>query len=93
MNCDICGEIVDRRDDATHLEAVAYKVNSGVLVSRPRHIRCSPSRAQYIVHDCFSPVEDNRQAYDKRCLPDDMRKSREVLYTSAWETLQNEEID
>jgi len=89
--CDKCGENVDSYEDATMLEAIAYGTAPLVFGHQRRHILCSPSRAQYIVHEDFEETIDDRQAFDKRCLPEEMRKQREELWTSAWETLQKEE--
>ena len=90
-SCDMCGEPVDAKDDATMLEAIAYDKAFLVFGAKRRHILCSPSRAQYIVHEDFVEMVDGRQAFDKRCLPAPMRKSREALWTSAWEILQKDE--
>ena len=90
MNCDVCGLPVNRKDDATMLESLVYDRSALVMFSNPRHIQCSPSRAQYIVHENFAEMIDSRQSFDKRCLPEEMRRTREVRWTSAWETLQNE---
>tara|TARA_B100001564_G_scaffold354132_1_gene364170 strand:+ start:259 stop:564 length:306 start_codon:yes stop_codon:yes gene_type:complete len=88
--CDKCGEDVEVKEDATMLEAIAYDKAFLVFGAKRRHILCSPSRAQFIVHDDFEETIDERQAYDKRCLPAPMRKSREALWTSAWEILQKD---
>ena len=91
--CDKCGEDVEPWEDATMLEAIAYNKAFLVFGVKRRHILCSPSRAQFIVHEDFEEIIDDRQAFDKRCLPEPMRKSREALWTSAWVILQNEESD
>ena len=91
MNCDICGESVLLKEDATHLESIVFK-NAAVLISNPRHILCSPSRGQYVVHEDFEEVVDRREAYSKWMLPENMRLKREKKWTDAWVRLQNEEI-
>ena len=91
--CDKCGEDVEAREDATMLEAIAYDKAFLIFGAKRRHILCSPSRAQFIVHDDFEETFDYRREYDKRLLPTPMRKSKEALWTSAWEILQNEESD
>jgi hypothetical protein len=96
MNCDVCDKPVERTDDTTMLESLVYaeSVSSAfLLVSNARHILCSPSRAQYIVHEDFVETIDERVSFDKRCLPAPMRKSRETLWTAAWEALQKENSD
>lgn len=89
-SCDKCGEPVVAKDDATMLEAIAYDKAFLVFGAHRRHILCSPSRAQFIVHDDFEETIDERQAFDKRFLPAPMRKSREELWTSAWMILQKD---
>jgi hypothetical protein len=91
MNCDMCGEIVSYKEDATILEALVYKRPITIFLAAARHIRCSPSRAQYIVHENFDAIIDQRAAYDKRCLPAHMREAGETLWTKAWEKLQDDE--
>jgi len=93
MNCDMCGEIVSHKEDATVLEALVYKRPSTIFLASARHIRCSPSRAQYIVHEKFDSIIDHREAYDKRCLPAPMREAGETLWTAAWEKLQEDRED
>jgi hypothetical protein len=92
MTCDVCGETVLRNEDATHLEAIVYNSGASVLVGSPRHILCSPSRGQYVVHDDFEEVLDRREAYSKWKLPEKMRLEREKKWTDAWVRLQNKEI-
>ena len=91
MNCDVCGEGVQPKEDATHLESIVFK-SAVVLISNPRHILCSPSRGQYVVHEDFEEVLEHREAYSKWTLPDKMRIKREKKWTDAWVRLQNEEI-
>ena len=93
MNCDMCGEIVSHKEDATILEALVYKRPITIFLASARHIRCSPSRAQYIMHENFDAIIDQRAAYDKRCLPAHMREAGETLWTKAWEKLQEDEWD
>ena len=54
-----------------------------------KHIRCSPSRAQRIVHPDFPPVVEEREAFDQRLWPEDRREKFRVLYTEAWVRLQS----
>ena len=91
--CDKCGETVDYNEDATVLESVVYNTPGSILINSPRHLLCSPSRSQFIVHEDFEETIDERESWDKRCLPTPMRKSRESLWTSAWELLQRENSD
>ena len=92
LDCDVCGDVVAPKEDATWLESIVNKRPSFVLFSGARHICCSPSRAQYVVHDQFVPVEDSREAYDKRLLPEYMRTRKEKKWTNAWVELVDEEV-
>ena len=92
MNCDVCGESVIPKEDVTHLEAIVNNNAGIVLISGARHILCSPSRGQYVVHEDFEEVLEHREAYSKWTLPDKMRIKREKKWTDAWVRLQNEEI-
>ena len=90
--CDKCGETVDFNEDATVLESVVYNTPGSILINSPRHLLCSPSRSQYIVHEDFEDVIDRRESFDKRLLPDYMRKRNETKWTDAWIRLQNGEV-
>ena len=86
--CSICSKPVARTDDATLLEAEYLDSPFSVLFYASKHIRCSPSRAQYIVHPEFSSVTDERPEYDKRKRSARVVKRDEVKYTRAWLALQ-----
>lgn len=88
--CDACKKEVSHTEDATVLESIAFKSPAMVFTNSPRHIRCSPSRAQYIMHENFEPVVDNRASWDKRILPENMRETREKIWTDAWVELMTE---
>lgn len=77
-NCDRCGKPVPEEDNILNVDALILNtlgdgfVYGGAPVSfvygfAPRHIACSPSRAQYI---CVEPYgqPDERAEYDKRIL-------------------------
>jgi hypothetical protein len=90
MNCDKCGKPVRASEDATTLQWLAHH-DLSAMFGRPRHIRCSPSRAQYIMDASFSPpMVDGRPEYDKRLLPDGERMAHEAAWTQAWIRLQQE---
>ena len=57
---------------------------------RDKHIRCSPSRAQRIVHDRFPAAVDERPEFDWRLWDDAKREHWREVYTSAWIALQKE---
>ena len=92
--CDRCGEIVQSNNDVMHLHAI-IKDDPMLMFYQPkkRHIRCSPSTAQYIVHESFEPIKDNRAKYTKYQHPEDRRKEIERQYTKAWLNLQKVEDD
>ncbi len=62
-NCDRCGEYVPEEDNILDVEALM--ADGFTYGFAPRHIACSPSRAQYI---CVEPYgqPDERPEYDKR---------------------------
>jgi hypothetical protein len=58
-----------------------------------KHIKCSPSRAQRIVHSKYPTVIDERPQFDWRpeadnAWTDEMRAKYKKLYTEAWVKLQ-----
>ena len=88
--CDTCGRPVVHKDDITVVAGIAFKSPSTALFHAPRHILCSPSRAQVIVHRLFAPVIDTRPQYDKRLMEDEDRLQMEKTWTDAWVKLQEE---
>jgi hypothetical protein len=89
------------REDAVRVSAIAWNEPETLLFAGARHIRCSPSRAQHIVHPDFEPVVDDRYIFDKRLWTDpdhpvclkhgpDYVKECERRYTEAWVQLQDE---
>ena len=87
--CDKCGESVQSSEDVTWLEAIA-KNNNSIMLHHARHILCSPSRAQYVVHDDFEKSHDYREDYDKRLKPKKTVDRLEKMWTEAWVQLQVE---
>jgi hypothetical protein len=57
-----------------------------------KHIKCSPSRAQRIIHPAFPPVVDSRSQFDMRrgdnVWTNEMREKWIKVYTEAWVRLQ-----
>ncbi len=84
MKCDKCHQEVLPRDDVTLVEGIAAKSAGIALGSVPRHIRCSPSRGQYIKG---LGIVDNRPEYDKRLLPAAERAQYEKAWTDAYKEL------
>lgn len=53
-----------------------------------KHIKCSPSRAQRIVHPKYPQVFDEREGFDMRLWDEKKRSEWVEIYTSAWIRLQ-----
>jgi hypothetical protein len=100
-DCQECGKPIEGDWESQ----IALGIETGELTDRPsnrlfiydKHIRCSPSRAQRIVHPDFPPVVDERPQYDIRRddgpWDDEMRKKYRKLYTEAWARLQEKRVD
>ena len=91
INCSVCGEHVDRYNSAIGLgietgELDGDKPNRFVL--KDKHIRCSPSRAQRIIHPDYPQVIDDRPAFDIRLWDKPKRDKWVKVYTDAWVRLQ-----
>lgn len=92
LDCNVCEKEVKPYNSAVHLEAEVMKQAVLVFLSSPRHIRCSPSRAQYIVHPQFQPpVIDNRAQFDKLLLAPEERQRIETAVTNAWLVLTGQD--
>ena len=88
--CDVCNLEVNPKEDATFLDAIFSGVNLTIFLNTARHIRCSPSRVQYIVHPDFGEkVVDDRESYDKRKKPAEIVRDHELKMTGAWCLLQS----
>ena len=62
-NCDKCGKHVKEEEDIVAIEGMMPdRFTYGIA---PRHIACSPSRAQYILAEPYGQP-DERPEYDKR---------------------------
>ena len=95
-DCHECGKPIKGEWESQ----VALGIETGELEDRPsnrlfiydKHIRCSPSRAQRIIHKKFPRVIDTRQQFDWRrddnAWTDEMRAKYKKLYTEAWVSLQ-----
>lgn len=46
--CDKCNKEVVKHEDVTILDAIVNSTPNQVAVTRPRHIKCDPSRSRYI---------------------------------------------
>lgn len=87
--CTVCGKPIEN-----HESAVALDVEAGFLKTfahfalRDKHILCSPSRAQHIVHPDFPPVVDDRETFNKWLWSEEERQKYQTRYTNAWLRLQ-----
>ena len=89
MTCDVCDQEVSKGEDATWLDGIRTGENLSVLVNHAGHIKCSPSRAQYIIAPEFGlPVVDERPEYDKRLRDPSEVEELEREFTNAWYELQ-----
>lgn len=89
MKCDVCGSPVEKLDSATQLSVEAGEMPAfGLMVYSDRHIRCSPSRAQYITQ-LEPPVVDERPEYDKRLKPQEYVSRMTSLFSNAYARIQN----
>ena len=75
------------------METVELKKDSACRhFIRDKHIKCSPSRAQRIIHPQFPTVVDNRPQFDIRrglgCWTNEDREKWIKIYTEAWVRLQ-----
>ena len=96
VDCQVCNKPLQMWESAIELSIL-----TGESVGNPdfhrvvkfdKHIRCSPSRSQRIVHDDFPTVIDKRPTFDWRRddngWTDKMREHFKELYTTAWVRLQ-----
>jgi len=94
--CEVCGKPIKGEWESQ----IAFGIETGELKDTAysryciydKHIRCSPSRAQRIVHPQFPPVIDERPKLDWRrddgVWDDAMRVKYKKLYTDSWVRLQ-----
>ena len=94
--CDKCDCEVTVQNCSITMHCIAWDEPYAGLLSRRRCIRCSPSRAQHIVHPDFEPVVDDRPQFDKRnpeVFPsEEKRMEWEKRWTAAWLICQHPEI-
>ena len=94
--CDKCDCEVTTENCAITMSCIAWDEPYDGLFAHRRCIRCSPSRAQHIVHPDFKPVVDDRPQFDKRnpevFLTEEKVKEFEKRWTLAWLVCQNEEL-
>ena len=97
IKCEVCGEVIEGKWDSQ----VQLGLETGELDKDgyhqhfiyDKHIKCSPSRAQRIVHPKYPTVVDERPQFDWRpeadnSWTDEMRNKWKKIYTEAWVKLQ-----
>jgi hypothetical protein len=97
IECHECGKLIEGKwDSQVYLGMETGELDkSGIhrWLIYDKHIKCSPSRAQRIVHPKFPRVIDTRQQFDWRpeadnIWTDEMRVKYKKLYTDSWVSLQ-----
>lgn len=93
--CYVCNKQVEKHESALRLGVLAGEFPSKVTLNNlkflgyaDKHIACSPSRAQHIVHPEFPPVKDERVQYNKDFWDRSECSKYQSLYTNAWVVLQ-----
>ena len=95
--CHVCGEPIEGKwDSQVYLGMETGELDkSGIhrWLIYDKHIKCSPSRAQRIVHPEYPKVVDERPQFDWRpeadnSWTDEMRSKWKKVYTDAWVKLQ-----
>ena len=81
-DCAGCGKPIEGAWDSqielgVETGEIADKASNRLFIY-DKHIRCSPSRAQRIVHPDFPPVVDDREGFDQRLWPEDRRELEQV---------------
>ena len=91
-SCYSCDKPIEGKWDSTIQLAIEMGELEGEAKSRfffrDKCIKCSPSRAQHIVHSEFPTVKDDREQYNKMFWDKYERSKYEKLYTNAWIRLQ-----
>ena len=96
IECHECGELIEGKwDSQVYLGMETGELDkSGIhrWLIYDKHIKCSPSRAQRIIHPDFPAVIDNRSQFDMRrgdnVWTNEMREKWIKVYTEAWVRLQ-----
>ena len=87
--CEVCGDDVEQIwESDLYLRYVIGQVDPETLhTSRERHIRCSPTLAQFIADPDFEPVVVEGD-FDKRRLDPKFVREQERLVTRGWKRLK-----
>ena len=95
-NCHTCNEpIIGKWDSQVQLGLETGELDKESAYQHfiyDKHIRCSPSRAQRIIHPEFPTVVDSRPQFDMRrgdnSWTNERREKFRKLYTDSWVALQ-----
>ena len=87
--CDVCGSDVEHIwESDLYLRYVIGLLDPETLhTTRERHIRCNPTRAQFIVDPDFEPVVVEGD-FDKRQLDPVFVREQERLVTRGWKRVK-----
>ena len=96
IKCHVCDKVIKGKwDSQVYLGMETGELDKSGMhrwLIYDKHIKCSPSRAQRIIHPKFPRVIDTREQFDWRrddnAWTDEMRKKYQKLYTDAWVSLQ-----
>jgi len=95
IKCEVCDEIIQGKwDSQVYLGMETGELDKDGMhrwLIYDKHIKCSPSRAQRIIHPAFPPVVDSRPQFDMRRGLRWTNEDREKwikVYTEAWVKLQ-----
>ena len=97
IECEVCGEIIEGKwDSQVYLGMETGELSTDSIhrwLIYDKHIKCSPSRAQRIVHPEYPAVVDERPQFDWRpeannAWTEQKRNEFRELYTDAWVRLQ-----
>jgi|TARA_R110001606_G_scaffold14234_4_gene60448 hypothetical protein len=97
IECEVCGEIIEGKwDSQVYLGMETGELSTDSIhrwLIYDKHIKCSPSRAQRIVHPKYPTVVDERPQFDWRpeannAWTEQKRNEFRELYTDAWVRLQ-----
>ena len=87
--CITCGEHIAEYDSSVELAVLTGELDSkSRILVRDKCIKCSPSRAQRIIHPQYAQVFDDRPTYDMRLWDEGKRSKWVKIYTDAWVKLQ-----
>ena len=91
-NCFSCQKPIEGKwDSQVHLGLETGELDKNGIYKHfiyDKHIKCSPSRAQRIIHPAYPQVFDDRESFDMRLWTEEKRDKFVKMYTYAWVRLQ-----